>query len=850
MTSSTVPPSGTATAPPAGGAASRWRGGPASARRFGAGVAGYAVDLARHARRAPVTIALVVALWVLAVATGSLPGGPDEGLMPQVGAGVPTLADQRWWTLLTAGLFAADLVTYLVVTVLLLVVGIAFEYRWGSLRMAVFSLVVQVVGTAVAVGAVALSSMLDWLWPQYLADLTAVGPTPLVAGLLMAYSAGLSAQWRRRIRVGVSAACLVLVLYGGQLQDILRSGAAVVGLLAGALALGAGPRVRQLRVSRREARVLVAVVVAATALGPLLVAVTGEQEGPLSALADLYVGQGTPKVGTGLVGVVDSMANFVMSVLPALLVLVLAAGLRRGRRFAWWSTLVFHVVLGVVGVLYAFDYYDWALAQPDYDEGFGWVAWLVPLGLIPLLVVVLLLLTRSAFGVRAPVGAYRKLALSVAGVLVTLWVLFVLIGALLAQEFTPEPTVVQLVLNFPIGLLPNGYLDIIDQGFTPVGNLALLVTDVAPVIAWGVVLVGLLRSFTAARIDSTVDDRARARTVLEQHGVTALSYLTTWEGNSYWFDAPAGAPTEPDAFVAYRVEGAVAITTGDPICPPERLAEVTRRFVDHCAAQGWTPCLYSTTEAVREVTDTFGWASLQVAEETVLPLGTVAFAGKKFQDIRTSISRAGKAGIVGEWVRYPDAPLSIRDQIQAISEEWVSDKALPEMGFTLGGLDELDDPAVRVLVAVDADRTVHGVTSWMPCYRDGVPVGWTLDFMRRRAEGFKGVMEFLIGTAALDLQKEGAEFLSLSGAPLAQANPDPEQQGVQRLLQVLGKTMEPVYGFRSLLRFKAKFQPAYRPLYLCYPEAAVLPRIGLGITHAYLPDMTMRQTVRMMGQLT
>ena len=269
-----------------------------------------------------------------------------------------------------------------------------------------------------------------------------------------------------------------------------------------------------------------------------------------------------------------------------------------------------------------------------------------------------------------------------------------------------------------------------------------------------------------------------------------------------------------------------------------------------CNAENWTPCLYSTTEAVKDVTDGFGWPSLQVAEETVLPLGKLAFTGKKFQDIRTAISRAAKGGITAEWHYYSEAPLSIRDQIQAISEEWVSDKALPEMGFTLGGLDELEDPAVRCLIAIDQDRTVHGITSWMPCYRNGVPVGWTLDFMRRRGEGFKGVMEFLIGTAALDLQKEGAEFVSLSGAPLAQANPGEEEVGVQKLLGVLGKTMEPVYGFRSLLKFKAKFQPVYRPMYMCYPEVAVLPRIGLGISHAYLPNMTFGQAVRMMGQLT
>ena len=77
--------------------------------------------------------------------------------------------------------------------------------------------------------------------------------------------------------------------------------------------------------------------------------------------------------------------------------------------------------------------------------------------------------------------------------------------------------------------------------------------------------------------------------------------------------------------------------------------------------------------------------------------------------------------------------------MRAISEEWVADKGLPEMGFTLGGLDELADDEVRCLIAVDADRTVHGVTSWLPVHRDGEVVGWTLDFMRRRDDGFRGV---------------------------------------------------------------------------------------------------------------
>ena len=65
-----------------------------------------------------------------------------------------------------------------------------------------------------------------------------------------------------------------------------------------------------------------------------------------------------------------------------------------------------------------------------------------------------------------------------------------------------------------------------------------------------------------------------------------------------------------------------------------------------------------------------------------------------------------------------------------------------------------------------------------------------------------------------------------------------EPDGLQRLLDRLGESLEPVYGFRSLLAFKAKFQPDYRPLYLTYPDPAALPAIAAAITRAYLPGLT------------
>ena len=111
-------------------------------------------------------------------------------------------------------------------------------------------------------------------------------------------------------------------------------------------------------------------------------------------------------------------------------------------------------------------------------------------------------------------------------------------------------------------------------------------------------------------------------------------------------------------------------------------------------------------------------------------------------------------GRVANWV--------VTDQLRAISGGWVSDKALPEMGFTLGTLREAEDPEVRLHLA-DADQTVEGFTSWMPVCEDGQVVGWTLDLMRRRDQGFRPVMEFMIGASAMQLKEEGYRFVASRG---------------------------------------------------------------------------------------
>jgi phosphatidylglycerol lysyltransferase len=236
-----------------------------------------------------------------------------------------------------------------------------------------------------------------------------------------------------------------------------------------------------------------------------------------------------------------------------------------------------------------------------------------------------------------------------------------------------------------------------------------------------------------------------------------------------------------------------------------------------------------------------GWQYMSVGEETLMHPVSLDLAGKPWQKVRQGLNRGIKEGVTTLWTTWDELPLHLISQITAISEQWVSEKELPEMGFTLGGMDELKDPDVRLFLAIGPDGRMQAITSWLPSYRAGKIVGWTIDFMRRGEHTIPLIMEFVIASAALHMQKDGIQTLSLSGAPLAtkpreKDGPPPEPTGMSRLLEFLATTLEPAYGFSSLFRFKSKFNPTYSTIYMTYPDPVALPAIGSAIGKAYLPD--------------
>ena len=808
-------------------------------------------DLGELLRRNPVTVAALALLLGVAAATGSLVSGPSPRQLASVGAGV----HQPVWTLLASAAWSAHLPSYgLAVAGILGLLGPA-ERRLGSVRTGAVLVAGQLVGTAAGLLLVRAVAAAGDVWARELSTMLVVGP---FAGLLAVagwHSAAMPALWRRRVRLGLSIILLALVLYSGGAGDVVRMSAWLFGLGLGTLLHHPAELLAAPHPSRREKRALVALVVAVTAIGPLVAALSRTPDGPWAVMAHLFVSSRPPH---GLLRTVCGPSGdpadcralqararltgpgpALLSVLPVLLQLTLAEGLRRGRRAAWGAAVAFGAALtGIGGIVVLTVLHTPADSLPMLDARPGSlpaVSVVAPL-VAPLAVLVLLLVTRAEFGVRAAPGAVRRWLVAGGVGLTGVTLLYVGLGSLMGRQFARAPSIAGLLADLPARMLPPGYLGEVLAPLVPLHAGARLLADWAGVAAWAVLIV---TAFRLVRPTAPAGDAARARTIIERHGDGPLSFMATWVGNRYWF-SPDG-----ECVVAHRVLGGVALTTGDPVGPARSRAAAARGFTAWCDEHGWTPCWYSVSDELAEALGGDGMQRLQVAAETWLPLGELSFTGRRWQDVRTAINRAAREGVHAEWTVWSAAPLALRAQVAELSEEWLSAKGLPEMGFTLGGLDELDDPDVRILVALDATGRVQGLTSWLPAHRDGVGVGWTLDVMRRSRGASPGLVEFLIGTAAMTFQAEGAEWVSLSGAPLALPAGAADGGRLTRLLELAGRTMEPVYGFRSLLAFKAKFQPRYRPLWLVYPSAADLPRIARAISSAYLPHVSLGQAGRL-----
>jgi len=755
------------------------------------------------ARSVPATLIVAGVVLIAGIVSGALWTPAEEsGLIDTWGWGLESFQEGRWWTILGGTLISPTPWMYPLILILFIGGAGYLEARFGWLKMLVVTFGTHVVAVATAAALFWALSGTSVPWASEYAEIADVGLSNAAFGAVGAVSAAMPLLWRRRLRLGLLMYLVAMLLWAGEVWDFTHLLAFLTGLAVGPWVAGRAFERVDWRLGGQETRDLAALLVVFSALHTILSHVWPGEGGILSF--------GNPEVSeTTLLGDIGI----------AILQLVVAYALHKGSRFAWWVVTAAVALTSAAGMLVM-------VVEPS---------WSIAVGLIlDLALLVTLLLGRRHFAVRAAPGdrgrIWRRIGLATVATVVFTSTAIMALGS----SFDHQPTWGEAIGTSFMRILGDS-----EDGLQPETTATRVLLSVIGVV-WYVVIAasiaGLLLS--SRRPVAEQGDRERFIELQDQAGMTSIGYMARWDGITHWVSSSR------DVAIGYRLEGGTAVVLGDPAGAPAAVDAAIEEFRDWCRSHGWRAAYFAASPDFRDQLEAHDYGSLQVAEDTVIHLPELEFKGKAWQDVRSAINRAKRESVTMRTVHLHEAPRGMKDQLEAISAQWAGDKSLPELGFTLGGLEEAADPNVIMHVAVDEDGTVHGMTSWMPVYRDGDVVGWTIDIMKRRLDDgvMSGVMEFLIASSALEFKEAGYQFISLSCAPLSYSGE--VESSVERMLDILADRMEPYYGFASLERFKAKFKPEHVPMYLCYRDEAQLPAVTLAILRAYLPDASAADLIK------
>jgi lysyl-tRNA synthetase class 2 len=327
----------------------------------------------------------------------------------------------------------------------------------------------------------------------------------------------------------------------------------------------------------------------------------------------------------------------------------------------------------------------------------------------------------------------------------------------------------------------------------------------------------IFRPLAAPRTLPGPNARAAAAQLVRAHGTDTLSFFKLRGDKHYFFSA------DGRAFVGYRIENGVLLLSGDPVGPPEALADLLNQLSAFAQTRGLRLGAVGASEELCPLYEQLGLKTIYLGDEAIVELDKFSLEGRPIRKVRQSVHRLTKAGYSAELHELRALDRRTIDEIEQVLE--LGREGAPERGFSMA-MDSLLGAHCEdtlVVLARDGEQAIRGVLHFVPVYgRSSV----SLSFMRRDPRTPNGLTEFLVVRAIELLRERDLDELSLNFAAFARWMHSPEKVH-ERLLGKLVTLGNPFFQIESLYRFNAKFFPTWKPRYLVYEGAFGLPRTGI-----------------------
>ncbi len=438
--------------------------------------------------------------------------------------------------------------------------------------------------------------------------------------------------------------------------------------------------------------------------------------------------------------------------------------------------------------------------------------------LFPAFTLVVLLFTRDQFTVRSEPRSVKRGI----GLLVMSMVVAVLYGT--AGFWLLEPR--DFGLNFralaPLERTLREFLLVGNADLTPHTRQARWFLDslrVMGLVAWITGGYSLFRPLMY-RYYTLPQERSLAQQILEQHGRSPLDYFKLWPDKSYFFS------DDECCVIAYRVAVDVAICLGDPVGPEDKIEAVTRAFLEWCHNNGWHVAFHQTLPDFIPMYQRLGLNSLNIGEEAIVNLDHFVTNTAKKKHFRYAGNKFDREGFRCTQHLPPHSP-TLLDDVEAVSNEWLSLPGRRERTFTLGKFDRAYVNETPLFTLMDSGGRTIAFVNEIPAYPSGVA---TIDMMRHRVDAPNGAMDFLFLRLMQRLKEEGFYAFSLGLAPFSGVGDEPGASVEERAIHQLFEHLNRFFSYKGLRSYKAKFEPQWTDSFIVYQGGVPgLVRTGLAL---------------------
>jgi len=275
--------------------------------------------------------------------------------------------------------------------------------------------------------------------------------------------------------------------------------------------------------------------------------------------------------------------------------------------------------------------------------------------------------------------------------------------------------------------------------------------------------------------------------------------------------------TSGESFLMFGVRGRSWIALGAPVGKREERMELLWRFRELADAHAARPALYGIGPDLLPDVVELGLSIQKTGESATVPLDQFSLSGRRREAVRRNWRKAGETS---QFEVYEPAQVpALMDELQGVSDIWLSHHAGGDKAFSMGGFEPRYVSEFPCAVVRNEGAIVAFATIWTTADRSS----FSMDLMRYSDEAPKNVMDYLFVELMQWGRDQGYAAFEFGMAPLAGLEDRPLAPIMSRVGRLLFERGEELYNFRGVRRYKDKYDPLWQPRYIAAPHKWSIP---------------------------